>query len=123
MQSFISKPVPSPAVPVITVRDFLNGLFQYLRTLTVFEFDRMDIECHREDKQTSISLYGQPQNIYVTIWDKAVGSMDSKLSNYPFEIRLSIPSDKIWIAARVTPQIDRAIAVDVIKTWNGTPGF
>jgi hypothetical protein len=47
-----------PSVPIISVRDLVEGIRQYLQTIIVFEFERLEIEKYREDKQTSITLFG-----------------------------------------------------------------
>jgi hypothetical protein len=134
MQTFTSKSTLRPSVPIISVRDLVEGIKQYLQTIIVFEFERLDIEKYREDKQTSITLFGQDldetlygkyarQKVHITIWDKAVDSIDSKLWRDPTEIRISIPAEKKWMALLITPLADKSISIDVLKLWTGVPGF
>ena len=134
MQTFTSKPTLRPSVPIISVRDLVQGIKQYLQTIIVFEFERLDIEKYHEDKQTSITLFGQyldetlygkyaKQKIHITIWDKAVDSIDSKLWRDPSEIRMSIPAEKRWMSLLITPLADKSISIDVLKLWTGVPSF
>lgn len=134
MNTFTSKPVTRTIVPVNTVRVLIDGLLQYLESIIDFDYERLKIEKDAEEKQTSITLYGKnvvvsshgfdiAQVVYISIYDKAVDSIDSKLWRDPAEIRISIPEEKRWMAAKITPLADRAISIEIVKAWNGTPGF
>jgi hypothetical protein len=127
MQTFISKPVERPIVPIISVRDLVDGVLQFVQTIIVFDYDRLKIEKYSEEKQTSITLYGRnitsvvsgfdiKQIVYLTIYDKAVDSIDSRLSQHPFDIRISIPEAKKWMEAKITPLANKSISIEIVKS-------
>lgn len=54
------------------------------------------------------------QKVIVTFENRIATSWNTKLWSEPFEIRISIPYEEIWISAIITPREDRSIAIKTI---------